>query len=67
MGSDTPGLILGEPLRGTPTNGLLREVEIGQRLLVGVGDDEALAVLVDRPGRPEAARSGAPHSARLGR
>ena len=53
---DAPGLVAGEQLgRRTSSRLLLLEIEVGQRLPVGVADDEAGVGLLDGPGRREAA------------
>ena len=56
VGGDAPGLVVGEQLGRRSTPRLLLEIDIGKRLPVGVADDEAGLLLVDQPGRRDAAR-----------
>ena len=56
VGGDAPGLVAGEQLGRCAAARLLLEIDVGERLPVGVADDEAppmqLGVgLVDGPGR----------------
>ena len=60
VGGDAPRLVAGEQLRRCAAARLLLEIDVGERLPVGVADDEAppmqLGVgLVDGPRRREAA------------
>jgi hypothetical protein len=48
---DPPGLVLREPLGDRTPAWLVVEVEIAERLPVGVADDEGLSVLLDGPER----------------
>jgi hypothetical protein len=52
---DAPGLVAGEQLGRRPPCRLLLEIDVGERLPVGVADDEAGVGLLDGPGRREAA------------
>jgi hypothetical protein len=49
--SDAPGLVAGEELGRRAPSRLPLEVDVGERLPVGVADDEAGLLLVDRSGR----------------
>jgi hypothetical protein len=54
-GGYAPGLVAGEEVRRRATARLALEVDVGQRLAVGVADDEAGLLLLDGPGRREPA------------
>ena len=41
VGGDAPGLVAGEEVCRRATAGLLLEIDVGERLPVGVADDEA--------------------------
>ena len=53
--SDPPSLIAREQVRRRSAAGLIFEIDVGERLPVGVADDEAGVGLLDGPGRREAA------------
>jgi hypothetical protein len=55
IGSDPPRLVFSQALVHGPVR-LIVEIDIGELLPAPVGDDEALIVGLDRPGRGEAAR-----------
>src|SRR4029077_2921287 len=55
VGSDPPRLVAGEQLGCRASARLLLEIDVGNRLPVGVADDEAGVGLLDGPGRREAA------------
>ena len=55
VGGDAPGLVVGEELGRCAASRLLFEIHVGERLPVGVADDEAGVGLLDGPGRREAA------------
>jgi hypothetical protein len=50
-----PGLVAGEEVRRRATAGLVLEVDVGERLPVGIADDEAGVGFLSGPGRREAA------------
>jgi hypothetical protein len=54
---DAPRLVTGEEVRGRAPSRLLLEVDVGERLPVGVADNEADVGLLDGPGRRKAAPS----------
>ena len=56
IGSDPPRLVFSQALVHGPAVRLIVEIDIGELLPAPVGDDEALIVGLDRPGRREAAR-----------
>jgi hypothetical protein len=51
VGGDAPGLVAGEEVRRRATPRLLLEIDVGERLPVGVADDEARVGFLDGPGR----------------
>ena len=53
---DAPGLVAGEEMRRRAPAPLLLEIDVGERLPVGVADDEAGVGFLDGPGRREVAR-----------
>ena len=59
VGGDAPRLVAGEEVGGSAPAGLLLEIDVGERLPVGVADDEAGVRLLDGPGRQLALK--APH------
>ena len=50
VGGDAPGLVAGEEVRRRTPARLLLEIDIGERLTVGVADDEAGVHRFDGPG-----------------
>ena len=53
VGGDAPRLVAGEQVRRRATSRLLLEIDVGQRLTVGVADDEAPPIPAwGRPRRP---------------
>jgi hypothetical protein len=61
VGGDAPRLVAGEQLGRRPSSRLILEMDVSERLPVGVAYDEALRKLLDRPRRREApARHGEP-------
>ena len=59
VGGDAPRLVAGEQLGRRAPSRLLLEINVGERLPVGVADDEAGVGLLDGPGRREVRCSGA--------
>ena len=53
---DAPGLVAGEQMRRRPSSRLFLEVHIGERVAVGVADDEARVRLLDGLWRRKAAQ-----------
>ena len=49
VGGDAPGLVAGEQMSRRAPSRLLLEVDVGERLPVGVADDEARPVQPDVP------------------
>ena len=60
VGGDAPGLVAGQQTGSRSPPLLLLEIDVGERLPVGVADDEAGLLLVDRPGRGGALQQNAP-------
>jgi hypothetical protein len=58
IGGDAPGLVAGEQLGRRSTTRLLLEIHVGERLPVGVADDETGVRLFGDPRRREAAGFG---------
>jgi hypothetical protein len=58
VGGDAPGVVVGGQVSRRAPTGLVLEVEVTERLPVGIADDEALCVLVDGPRRRGVARCG---------
>jgi hypothetical protein len=56
VGGDALGLVAGEQLGRRSPSRLILEIDVRERLPVGVADDEAGVGLLDGPGRREAAR-----------
>ena len=55
VGGDAPGLVAGEGLGRCKPSRLLPLIDVGERLPVGVADDEAGVGFLGGPGRREAA------------
>jgi len=55
---NAPSLVAGEQLGRRSTSRLLLEIDVGERLPIGVADGAAALLLVDRPWRREAQRRG---------
>jgi hypothetical protein len=51
VGGDAPGLIAGKQVRRRAPSGLILEIDVGERLPVGVADNEAGVGLLDGLGR----------------
>jgi hypothetical protein len=56
IGGDPPCLVAGEQLRSRAAARLFVEIDVSERLTVLVPDGETGLLLLDRPGRREAAR-----------
>ena len=55
FGGNPPGLVVSEQLGRRSTTRLVLEIDVGERLPIGVADDEAGVGLLGGPGRREAA------------